>query len=93
MPRRSNAQLNIRSDAARRRVAELVRETGKSATQVVEEALKSYRPPPPAGEVLPEGLIREGRFLVFKADGRRRETIEETIAAINEDRDRDLFYS
>jgi hypothetical protein len=92
MTRRSNAQLNIRSDAARRRVSELVRETGKSATQVVEDALQSYRPPPPVDEVLPEGLIREGRFLVFKADGRRRETIEETIAAINEDRDRDLFY-
>jgi hypothetical protein len=92
MTRRSNAQLNIRSDAARRRVSELVRETGKSATQVVEDALQSYRPPPPVDEVLPEGLIREGRFLVFKADGRRRETIEETIAAINEDRDRDPFY-
>ena len=46
MSRRA-AQLNIRSDAARRRVAELVAETGKSATQVVEEALQSYRPPPP----------------------------------------------
>ena len=87
------AQLNIRSDAARRRVAELVAETGKSATQVVEEALQSYRPPPPVEEVLPDGLIRKGKFLVFKADGRRRESIEETIAAINEDRDRDAFYS
>jgi len=40
MSRRA-AQLNIRSDAARARVAELVAETGKSATQVVEEALQS----------------------------------------------------
>ncbi|UVO55528.1 hypothetical protein [Sphingomonas sp. SUN039] len=91
MTRRA-AQLNIRSDAARARVAELVAETGKSATQVVEEALQTYRPLPPVEESLPEGVIRKGRFLVLKADGRRRETIEETIAAINEDRDRDLFY-
>ena len=93
MARRSNAQLNIRSDAARARVAELVAQTGKSATQVVEEALHSYRPSPVDQDegVLPAGLIRDGRFLIFKADGRRRETIEETIAAINEDRDRELF--
>ncbi len=90
MTRRA-AQLNIRSDAARARVAELVQETGKSATQVVEEALQSYRPPPPAVEVLPEGLVRDGRFLVFESNGRRSESIDETIAAINEDRDRELF--
>ncbi len=89
---RRAAQLNIRSDIARARVAELVAETGKSATQVVEEALHSYRPPPPTTEVIPEGMIRKGKFLVFKADGRRGETIEETIAAISEDRDRELFY-
>lgn len=86
------AQLNIRSTEARRRVAELVTETGKSATQVVEEALQSYRPPPPVEEVLPEGLIRKGKFLVFKADGRRRTTMAETLAAIEEDRNRELFY-
>ena len=91
MARRSNAQLNIRSDAARVRVAELVAQTGRSATQVVEEALQRYRPEPNVEEALPEGLMLDGRFLIFKADGRRRETIEETIAAIAEDRDRELF--
>lgn len=91
MTRRA-AQLNIRSDAARARVAELVQETGKSATQVVEEALQSYRPPPPATEVIPEGMIRKGKFLVFKADGRVGATMAETLAAIDEDRNRELFY-
>ena len=91
MARRSNAQLNIRSDAARVRVAELVAQTGRSATQVVEDALQRYRPQPNVEEALPEGLMLDGRFLIFKADGRRRETIEETIAAIAEDRDRELF--
>jgi hypothetical protein len=91
MSRRA-AQLNIRSDAARARVAELIAETGKSATQVVEEALQSYRPPPPRHEMLPEGVVRDGKFLVLKANGRRSESIEETIAAIYEDRDRELFY-
>jgi hypothetical protein len=90
MSRRAS-QLNIRSDAARRRVAELVAETGKSATQVVEDAVRAYRPPPPVEEVLPEGVVRDGRFLAFASNGRRRESIEETIAAIDEDRDRELF--
>ncbi len=68
MPRRSNAQLNIRSDAARRRVAELVAETGKSATQVVEDALQSYRPPPPVERPpLPEGFAYRNGFIVQTA--------------------------
>ena len=91
MTRRA-AQLNIRSDAARARVAELIAETGKSATQVVEEALQSYRPPPLATEVIPGDMIRKGKFLVFKADGRVGATMAETLAAIDEDRNRELFY-
>jgi len=42
--------------------------------------------------VIPEGMIRKGKFLVFKADGRVGATMEETLAAIDEDRNRELFY-
>lgn len=92
MTQRTSSQLNIRSTAARDRATRLAAETGKTVTQIVEEAVQAYRPPPPVDEKLPEGVIRKGRFLVFKADGRPSETIEETLAAIDEDRNRELFY-
>ena len=89
---RSNAQLNIRSDKARQRVADLVRETGKSAKQVVEDALQAYRPPPPAERPpAPEGMEWRGRFLVIKDTGGPRITLEETNRWIDEDRSRDPF--
>lgn len=90
MTRRA-AQLNIRSDAARRRVAELVAETGKSATQVVEEAISAYRPQPPVEETIPEGMVRRGRLLVFKGHGGPKITLEDTNRAIEAGRNRDLW--
>ncbi len=92
MPRKQSAQLNIRSDYARERVAELAAETGKSATQVVEDAIRAYRPPPPVDEVLPPGLVRDGKLLVLAAQGRKPTTMDETLAGIDEDRNRELFY-
>lgn len=89
MTRRSNAQLNIRSDKARQRVADLVRETGRTATQVVEEALQAYRPQPSTTrEPAPEGYVWKGPFLVQKArPGQRKMTLEEHLAIIDEVRE------
>lgn len=88
MTRRSNAQLNIRSDKARQRVADLVRETGRTATQVVEEALQSYRPQPSAvREPAPEGLEWRGRFLVGKPSGKPSITADDLLQAIEDGRD------
>jgi hypothetical protein len=87
MTRRA-AQLNIRSDTARQRVADLVRETGKTATQVVEEALQSYRPPPPVERPpAPDGLEWRGRFLVEKDRGGPSISTEELLRRIDEARD------
>lgn len=92
MTRRSNAQLNIRSDTARRRVADLVRETGKTATQVVEEALQAYRPPPPAERpAAPPGTEWSGKLLVLQPTGGPPITLEQTNRWIDEDRSRDPF--
>lgn len=91
MTHRNSSQLNIRSAKARDRATRLAAETGKTVTQIVEEAVQAYRPPPPDDEDLPEGVVRKGRFLVFKSTGRRPVTLEETNAAIDEDRNRDLF--
>ena len=41
MPRRTNAQVNIRSDCVRRRVAEIAAQTGQSATRIVEDAVRA----------------------------------------------------
>lgn len=91
MARKSNAQINIRSDFVRARAAQLSAETGKTITQVVEDAVRAYRPPPPVEQLLPDGLIRKGKFLVFKGEGGRKTTIEETLQAIEDSRSRDLW--
>lgn len=91
MRRKNNAQLNIRSDYARERVDQLVRETGRSARQVVEEAVRAYRPPPsPKDEDLPPGMVRKGKLLVWTRSGGPI-TLEDTNRAIWEDRNRDLW--
>lgn len=91
MPRKSTAQVNIRSTIVRDRVAQLVAETGKTMTQVVEDAVTAYRPQPPVEEILPEGLVRRGRFLVFKGHGGPKITLEDTNRAIEAGRNRDLW--
>jgi hypothetical protein len=82
---RRPAQLNIRSDSARRRVAELVAQTGKSATQVVEDAVRAYRPPPAKDDTVPAGMTLVGRFLVRQATG-NAVTLDDTNRAIEADR-------
>lgn len=92
MARKSNAQVNIRSEFVRSRVRELAAETGKSATQVVEDAVRAYKPPPPDEDDLPEGMMRVGWLVVRKSDGNGRViTLEDTNRAIEEDRNRDLW--
>jgi predicted transcriptional regulator len=84
MARTNAAQLNIRSQFARDRVDHLARQTGMTATQIVEEALRTYHPP--MEEPVPPGFIRKGRILVRHGGGRRI-TIEETLAAIDAGRE------
>jgi hypothetical protein len=92
MARRSNAQLNIRSEAARRRVDDIVRETGKSVTQVVEEAVLAYRPEPTADRPPAlQGFDWNGKFFVMKATGGPPITVEDVDRWIEDDRNRDLF--
>ncbi len=91
MARTSDAQLNVRSTPAKLRATELALATGKTVAQVVEEAVLAYRPEPPADEVLPEGLIRKGKLLVFKGHGGRKITLADTNRMIDEGRNRDLW--
>lgn len=86
MPRAA-PQLNIRSEFAKQRAVALARETGLTTTQIVEDALRAYRPTSPRGEAAPPGLIRKGRLLVFPAEGRPTVTTEQTLAAIDADRE------
>ena len=92
MTRRA-AQLNIRSDKARQRVADLVYQTGKTATQVVEEALQAYRPPPPVEQPpLPEGFAYRNGFIVQTAKlDLTPEQHMNAVAMAREDRDRHLI--
>lgn len=93
MRRLNNAQLNIRSDYARDRVDQLVRETGKTARQVVEEAVRAYRPPPPSpprDDNLTPGMERRGPLVVWTGN-KVFIPMEATLRAIDEDRNRDLW--
>ncbi len=82
MARTDSVQLNIRSRFARERVASLARDTGMTATQVVEEALRAYVPPPP--DPVPAGFIRRGHLLI--KIGGKRVTREEALATLDEAR-------
>jgi len=83
MARAERIQFNIRSAFARRRARELARETGMTASQVVEEALRAYAPAPQAP---PGALIRKGRLLVLPAGERRisQEEADEALTAVRE---------
>lgn len=76
-------QLNIRSRFARERAAMLARETGMTATQIVEEALRSYMPP--SKGAVSAGLVREGAILVRPARD-RRVSLRQAEAALAETR-------
>lgn len=77
MTRPSRNQLNIRSQYARDRAAELVKVTGLNATQVIEEALRAYSP---AREPTSADLERRGPLLVLV--GGDVMTLADTNAAI-----------
>ena len=87
MPRTDNAQLNIRSAYARSRVHEIVRKTGMTATEVIEDALRGYVPPAAPEPV--EGLVWHGPILVKPAQG-QRVTFDEADQALQAGRERDL---
>ncbi len=84
MPRSESAQLNVRSAYARARAHELARQTGMTATQVVEEALREFVPAPPAAEL--QGLVRKGALLVKPAAGQVI-SFDDAEAALAEARD------
>ena len=76
------AQFNVRSDFLRQRVPEIVTQTGMTATQVLEEAVRAFHP---AQEVLPPGLERRGWLLVASTGGSPI-SLEQINAAIEADR-------
>lgn len=77
------AQVNVRSDALKRRVDEVTARTGMSATRFLEEAAARFEPEP---EVLPPGLKRVNGLLVFTLPNGRKTSLEEINALIEEDR-------
>lgn len=93
MARKSTAQVNIRSEFVKQRVGELSRQTGKTATQLVEDAVRAYKPSPPADDdEVPAGMVRKGKFLVFKGTGDGRViTLDDTNRAILADRTRNIW--
>lgn len=85
MSRINHVQFNVRSAFARERAHELAKQTGMTATQIVEEALRAYSPP----ESAPAGrLVRRGKILVLPK-GERTITLEEANAALEAVRNRD----
>ena len=83
MPRTARDQFNIRSAYARQRAHDLARQTGMTASQVVEEALRTYAPNPqgPVGR-----LVRKGALLVLPAAG-QKVTLDQAEAALDAVRD------
>ncbi len=87
MTRAENSQLNVRSSFARTRAHELAKLTGMTATEVVEDALRSYVPP---GTPKPVGrLVQRGALLVVPKSGPDI-TLEEANAALDAVREREL---
>ncbi len=85
MPRTNVAQLNVRSQYARDRVDALTRQTGMTATEVVEEALRCYHPQVAADDT-PPGFTRKGWLLIPDMEGPII-TLEEANAALDEERE------
>lgn len=85
-------QFNIRSRYARDRARQLAEQTGRTTTQIVEEALRVYAPPSdsaPDGTPGPHGLVWRGGILVIPARGKRIITQEEADAALEAARNRE----
>ena len=73
-----SAQLNVRSNFLRRRVPELTAQTGMTATQILEEAVRAYTPQLLAKEHA--GLARRGWLLVGRSYNRQPVTLEQANA-------------
>lgn len=73
--------MNIRSSFAKQRAKEIAARTGMTATQVVEDALRTYTPQ--GFEDAPPGLIEQDGFLVIPSRG-GVVTAEEIDAAIED---------
>jgi hypothetical protein len=87
MSRADQVQFNVRSAFARARAQELAKQTGMTATQIVEEALRAYVPPvmtKPVGR-----LVQDGPLLVMPSQGRTISAAE-ADAALNAVREGDL---
>ena len=86
MSRHDHVQFNVRSAFARKRAHEIAKQTGMTATQVVEDALRGYVPPKAAKSV--GRLVPEGGLLVLPANGKKISQAE-ADAALNAARERD----
>ncbi len=84
--RRNTAQLDIRSSFAKARVHAIAQRTGQTATQIVEDALRSYVPA--GGPERVDALVRRGPLLVRPAQDDRRVSLDEATAALEATRDR-----
>lgn len=83
MSRVDDTQLNVRSRFARDRAAFLSKQTGMTATQVVEEALRLYVAP--IHRDVPTKFIRKAGVLVRPAEGERI-SLDQANAVLEEDR-------
>ncbi len=89
MARAENIQLNVRSAFARERVQALTKFTGMTASEVIEDALRSYVPP---GTPANTGkLVRRGALLVRPSSGKAI-SLEEANEALDRSRERDLGH-
>ena len=87
MSRADHVQFNVRSAFARGRAHELAKQTGMTATQIVEEALRAYIPPGSTAQA--GGLVRRGAILVKPAEANMISAAE-ADAALDAVRGRDL---
>jgi hypothetical protein len=88
MARADHVQFNVRSAFARARANELAKQTGMSATQVVEDALRGYVPPGAASGNTGR-LVKRGPLLVKPARGKTISAAD-AQAALDWARERDL---
>jgi len=86
MSRPDHVQFNVRSAFARARAHELAKQSGMTATQIVEDALRGYVPPGSSEKV--GRLVRRGPILVKPARGKKIGAAE-ADAALNAVRERD----
>lgn len=82
------AQVNVRSDALKRRIDEVTARTSMSATRFLEEAAAFYEPQRSIERI--GRLVRKGDLWVMPPAGKRT-SLREINTVIDADRSRDLF--